>query len=73
MPAIFVSHGASMLAIDAPAPRFLQGLAAAVPDGLLGKQAWAEDGNTVWLCTEVQVARKRRYVREEQGPDLPTG
>ncbi|MCA8934664.1 MAG: transposase [Planctomycetes bacterium] len=40
--------------------------------GLLGKQepAWAEEGSTIWLWTDEQVAEKRRYVRDEQGPDL---
>lgn len=41
--------------------------------GLLGKKqpAWAEEGSTIWLWTDEQVAEKRRYVREGQGPDLP--
>ena len=43
--------------------------------GLRGKKspAWAEEGSTIWLWTPKQVAEKRPYVRDEQGPDLPMG
>lgn len=53
MPAIFVSHGAPTLAIDvdAPAHRFLQGLAAVVPDRLRAivvvSAHWEDDGFAV--------------------------